>query len=60
MVRSQVVIALANLASKGKFEVTPAGSAAMNEVFVAVAELINELEAQEAEELAAAEETPSE
>lgn len=48
MKRSQVVIALANVASKGKYEVTPAGSKTMNDVFVAVAELINKLEEEEA------------
>lgn len=47
MKRSEVVLALANIASKGKYEVTPAGAKVMDEVFVAVANLINELEAEE-------------
>ncbi len=48
MKRSEIVLALANVASKGKYEVTPAGAKIMNEVFIEVANLINELEAEEA------------
>lgn len=47
--RSEVVIALANIASKGKYEVSPDGARVMNRVFEEVADLINELEAEEAE-----------
>jgi len=57
MKRSEVVIALAEIASKGKYKVTAAGASAMNAVFVEVANLINDLEA---EEKAAAEESVSE
>jgi hypothetical protein len=57
MKRSEIVIALANVASKGKYEVTPQGAKIMNDVFAQAAALINELEA---EENAAVEETPSE
>ncbi len=51
MLRSQVVIALANMASKGKYEVTPDGARAMNDLFERVAALVNELEAEEIEEM---------
>lgn len=47
---SQVVLALADLASKGKYDnVTPEGARAMNNLFVLVAELINKLEESESE-----------
>ena len=52
--RSQVVIALANLASAGKYEVNADGARNMNRLFERVAEVINSLEA---EEKAAQEET---
>lgn len=45
---AQVVIALANMASKGKYDnVTPAEAREMNAIFDAAAELINQLEAAE-------------
>jgi len=47
MKQSEVVVALANLASQGRYEVTPEGARRMNQVFAAVATLINELEAAE-------------
>ena len=47
MERSKIVIALANLASSGKYEVKPDGARAMNQLFELVATLINELEAEE-------------
>ena len=53
--RSQIVNALADLVSAGKYELTGHGARQMNELFVEVAQLINELEAEEAAE--AAEET---
>ena len=46
--RSQVVTNLAALASKGVYQVDPAGARNMNTLFTFVAELINELEAEEA------------
>ena len=49
MARSNIVIALAEIASQGEYKVSPAGAQKMNAVFVAVAELINELEAEEKE-----------
>jgi len=49
MKRSQIVTALANVASQGKYEVTPEGAKKMNAVFELVAGLINELEAEEKE-----------
>jgi ATP-dependent protease HslVU (ClpYQ) ATPase subunit len=45
--RSEVVAALADIASRGKYEVSPIGARQMNEVFEHVAKLINELEAEE-------------
>jgi len=48
MKRSEVVLALANIASKGKYEVTAAGAKVMDEAFRAVAEVINSLEEEEA------------
>ena len=45
--RSKIVIALAEIASQGKYEVSLAGAQKMNAVFVEVAKLINELEAEE-------------
>jgi hypothetical protein len=47
MERSKVVIALAEIASQGKYEVSPAGARKMNAIFDAVAKVINELEAEE-------------
>jgi hypothetical protein len=47
MMRSEVVLALADVASKGRYEMTPTGAKHMNEVFEAVAQLVNELEAEE-------------
>jgi len=54
MKRSEIVSALANIASQGKYTVDPQGARAMNNVFAAVAGLINELEAEEAADEAAA------
>lgn len=48
MKRSKIVIALADLASRGRYDVDPAGARQINQVFEAVAGLINELEAEEA------------
>ena len=45
--KSRIVQALADIASKGQYTVNPAGARHMNEVFVAVAALINDLEAEE-------------
>lgn len=56
MKRSEIVTALATIASQGKYEVNPEGARKMNAVFTAVAGLINELEAEEAAAEAAAEE----
>lgn len=48
--QAEVVKALADLASQGVYkEVTPAGARNMNAIFALTAELINELEAAEAE-----------
>lgn len=47
MKRSQIVQALADIASKGQYNVNPAGARHMNEIFIAVAALINDLEAEE-------------
>ena len=48
---SQVVSALADMASQGRYDnVTKQGSRNMNALFEMVAQLINALEAQEAEE----------
>lgn len=44
---SEIVMALADIASKGKYEVTAAGSQHMNKVFEEVAKLINRMEAEE-------------
>ena len=49
MLRSQVVIRLANLASTGKYEVTPAEAKAITNLYNEVAEVINELEHEEDE-----------
>ena len=49
MKRSAVVAALANIASQGKYEVSPEGARRMNVVFDQAAKLINELEAEEKE-----------
>lgn len=55
---SEVVIALANLASQGVYkEVSPAGARSMNEIFDKAAELINDLEADEAAEASLKDET---
>ena len=48
MPRSELVIALANIASKGEYKVNPQGAKHINAVFDAIASLINELEAEEA------------
>lgn len=50
MKRSAVVKALADVASKGRYEVNPEGARHMNAVFALAADLINELEAKEAAE----------
>lgn len=50
MKRSEIVIALADIASKGRYEVMPSGARIINQVFDQVAQLINELEAEEAKE----------
>jgi hypothetical protein len=50
MKRSEVVSALADLASQGTYTVKPPVAQQMNSIFVAVAQLINELEAEEANE----------
>lgn len=47
---SVIVKALADIASQGTYNVNPKGARTMNEVFELVADLINRLEAQEAEE----------
>lgn len=44
---SQVVQALADLASSGRYNVDPAGARNMNALFVEVARVINELESIE-------------
>ncbi len=48
MKRSEIVAALADLASQGTYQVKPAVARQMNIVFEAAANLINELEAEEA------------
>ena len=50
MTRAQIVQALANIASQGKYEVSPDGARRMNAIFDAAADLINELEAEEVKE----------
>ena len=50
MKRSEVVQALAAIASQGKYEVSPEGARKMNAVFTEVARVINELEAEEKED----------
>jgi len=47
MKRSEVVTALANLASQGTYQVKPTQAAEINAIFEHVANLINELEAEE-------------
>ena len=47
MIRSQIVIRLANLASSGTYEVQPAEAAAMTELYSEVAKVINSLEEEE-------------
>lgn len=49
MKRSVIVTALAEIASKGRYTVDPAGAKHMNQVFDLTAELINELESEEKE-----------
>lgn len=49
MKRSEIVLALAEVASKGKYEVTPQGARQMNAIFEKTAQLINELEEEERE-----------
>lgn len=46
--RSKVILALANIASQGRYQVTPEEARHMNAIFEKVAEIINELEAEEA------------
>jgi hypothetical protein len=49
---SQIVIALADMASKGKYDnVTPQVAKQMDQLFQLVAELINQMEEQENNEL---------
>lgn len=48
MKRSEIVLRLADIASKGEYKVTPKGARVMNQVFELVANLVNELEAEEA------------
>ena len=56
---SQIVIELANMASSGRYEVTPPEALRMNELFKSVATLINHMEAAEKEqEEKTVEETP--
>lgn len=50
MIRSEVVIALAEVASQGKYTVSPEGARRMNEIFDQVAKLVNCLEAEERKE----------
>jgi hypothetical protein len=50
MVRSRVIIELANMASQGRYSVTPQEAARMNILFKEVAQVINELEAEEKED----------
>ena len=58
---SQIVSALADMASKGKYDnVTIESAANMNSLFVLVAELINKLEDAESAPVAAADAKPSE
>lgn len=52
MKRSEIVSALAELASQGTYTVKPAVAQQMNNIFVHVAKLINELEAEEAADAA--------
>lgn len=47
MKRSEIVTALANLASQGTYNVKPTQAAEINAIFEAVARLINELESEE-------------
>lgn len=47
MKRSEVVTALANLASQGTYQVKPTQAAEINAIFEQVAQLINELESEE-------------
>ena len=49
MKRSEIVKALADIASQGKYNVDPKGARLINSVFEQVAALINELEAEERE-----------
>ncbi len=47
VLKSVVVQRLANLASEGRYSVTPNEARLMNALFVLVAEVINDLEAEE-------------
>lgn len=47
---SEIVKALADFASRGKYEMTPRGAKVVNDLYVQVAALINRLERQEEEE----------
>ena len=47
MKRSEIVSALAELASQGTYNVKPPVARQMNAIFEAVAQLINDLEAEE-------------
>ncbi len=48
MIKSVVVKQLADMASQGRYTVDPAGAQRMNTLFMQVAEVINQLEAEEA------------
>ncbi len=50
MKRSLIVLALADIASQGKYTVDPAGARKMNAVFDAAVKLINDLEKEEKEQ----------
>jgi hypothetical protein len=47
MKRSEIVLALAELASQGTYQVKPPVARQMNAIFDAAANLVNELEAEE-------------
>ena len=51
MRQSQIIQALADIASQGKYTVSPDGARRMNEVFEEAANLINELENEERKEI---------
>lgn len=51
MKRSQTILRLANLASKGRYDnVTPAAAREMNQLFEDVAVIINQMEEEEKEQ----------